>query len=188
MNVLKTNLELIMKKWIENSLTNFSGGRMRVDRGEDIEQFVLDSINFLGKPNVYAKRGIFDKKDLKITVGDREIVKSHQIDIHVYKNDVFYAVVECKAYLDSCYYVRACDDFKLFRRFDYNLKNYVFALEDCIDIDTKLFTDYVSENICDGVFYMLDGKRSSARPIYNEKFKKEINFQNFQNFFETIIN
>ncbi len=33
-------------------------------------------------------------------------------------------------YLDSCYYVRACDDFKLFKKFGYNIKTFIFTLED----------------------------------------------------------
>ena len=63
-------------------------------------------------------------------------------------------------YLDSCYYVRACDDFKLFKKFGYNIKTFIFTLEDSIKKETKLFTDYLTDNVCDDIFYMLDGKKN----------------------------
>ena len=53
-------------------------------------------------------------------------------------------------------------------------------LKNSIDENTKLFTDYVTDNIC-------DGKRASAKPVYCEKFKKSINIVNIINFVENII-
>jgi len=42
------------------------------------------------------------------------------------------------------------------------------------------------ENICDKVIYVLDGKRSSAKPIYNKKFKKPINKEKLKDFLNVI--
>jgi hypothetical protein len=112
--------------------------------------------------------------------------KEHQVDLHLYKNDVFLAVIECKAYLDSCYYERACHDFHLFRKFGYPVKHYVFALEDSICEETKLFLDYQNDHICTEVFYLLDGKRSSSKPIYDRTFKKDINPKKLMSFLETL--
>ena len=134
---------------------------MRGDRGENIENFVKKVINLFNIEygvNVYAIKGNDDKKELKIP--NTEIKKEHQVDIHIYKNDIFIAVIECKAYLDSCYYIRACNDFTLFKKFGYNVKKYIFTLEDSIKDDTKIFIDYETDNVCDDIFYMLDGKRS----------------------------
>ena len=102
-------------------------------------------------------------------------------------NGIFVAVIECKAYLDSCYYVRACDDFKLFKKFDYNVKKYIFTLENAICEDTKLFIDFTNENICDDIFYLLDGKRTSSKPVYDIKHKKQINKKELIKFIDLIF-
>lgn len=169
-------LNNIMDNWCKNYDENFSGGKMRGDRGEHIENFVKFVINIFKTEyniNVYAVKGTDDKKELKIP--GTEIKKDHQVDIHIYKNDKFIAVIECKAYLDSCYYTRACDDFKLFKKFGYDVKKYIFTLEDSIKEETKMFTDYETDNVCDDIFYILDGKRTSTKPIYDKKHKKNIN-------------
>jgi len=168
-------LNNIMDNWCKNYDENFSGGKMRGDRGEHIENFVKNVINRFNTEygvNVRAVKGNDDKKELKIP--GTEIKKYHQVDIHIYKNDIFIAVIECKAYLDSCYYVRACDDFKLFKKFGYDIKQYILTLENSIDENTKIFTDVITDNVCDDIFYMLDGKRASAKPVYDKKYKKPI--------------
>ena len=170
-------LDNIMDGWCKNHEENFSGGKIRGDRGEDIESFVKNVITMfkqLYDVNVSAVKGSNDKKELLLTYNDKTITKDHQVDIHIYKDDVFIAVIECKAYLDSCYYVRACDDFKLFKKFGYNIKQYIFTLENSIDENTKIFTDVITDNVCDDIFYMLDGKRASAKPVYDKKYKKPI--------------
>ena len=168
----------IMDRWCVTYDENFSGGKMRGDRGEDIEKFVMYVINKCIKMyqiNAFVVKGNKDKKECVLHHKDISLKKEHQVDIHIYKNDTFIAVIECKAYLDSCYYVRACDDFRLFRKFGYNLKNYIFSLENCIDENTKHFTDVVTDYVCDDIFYVLDGKRTANKPIYDKKFKKPIN-------------
>jgi hypothetical protein len=176
--VEKSYIELnnIINNWCKNYDEIFSGGKMRGDRGEHIENFVKFVVNMFNSEygvNVRAVKGTDDKKELKIP--GTEIKKDHQVDIHIYKNDIFIAVIECKAYLDSCYYIRACDDFKLFKKFGFDIKKYIFTLEDSIKEETKLFTDYVTDNVCDDIFYMLDGKRTSTKLIYDKKHKKNIN-------------
>jgi len=160
---------------------------MRADRGDDIENYVKDIINIIKKIyniNICAIKGINDKKELKIP--KTEIKKYHQVDIHIYKNDVFVAVIECKSYLDSCYYTRACNDFKLFEKFGYDIKKYIFSLEDSIKEETKIFIDYETDNICNDIFYILDGKRSSTKPIYDKKYKKNINKEKLKYFVESL--
>jgi len=168
----------ILKKWCNSNKNNFNAGQMRANRGDDIENYVKYIINLFSKLfniNIKCIKGNNDKKELIIKNNKKIIKKNHQVDIHIYKNNKFIAVIECKAYLDSCYYVRACDDFKLFKKFNYNIKNYIFALENSIDDNTKIFTDIITDNICDDIFYILDGKRKSSKPIYDIKYKKIIN-------------
>jgi hypothetical protein len=169
----------IIDEWCKSNDNGCSGGEMREKRGSDIETFVRTTINKIGEIlniDLHARCGNDDKKDLTINLPNgKKLIKQHQVDVHIYLNGVFVAVIECKAYLDSCYYVRACDDFKMFKKFDYNVKNCIFTLENAIAEDTKIFTDYINEYICDEIFYILDGKRTSSKPVYDMKHKKTIN-------------
>lgn len=187
----ENELSIMIDEWCKSNIDGCKGGKMRGKRGSDIETFVRTTINRVGQTlniDLIAQCGNDDKKDLIVELPDgKKITKPHQVDVHIYKNDVFVAVIECKAYLDSCYYVRACDDFKMFKKFDYNVKNYIFALEDGIAEDTKIFTDFTNEYICDEIFYMLDGKRTSSKPVYEMKHKKSINVNNLTKFIDFIF-
>jgi len=184
------NLEEIMQKWTTlTHSTNYTGGKMRGIRGENIESFVKNCIHFIAENeniNLVAKCGKSDLKILELKHNGVVISKKHQIDVHIYLDEKFIAVIECKAYLDSCMYVRACDDFKIFKEFGYNLKNCIFAFEDSMDNDTKIFTDHMNKDICDGYFCILDGKRSSSKPVYDTHFKKEINRERVSQFINFI--
>lgn len=175
---LLQHLNTMMDKWsADHNDDKFSGGKMRGSRGEEIERFVRYAVCTIGETcemNVRAVKGDKDKKILSIDRDDGALTKAHQVDVHVYKDDRFVMAIECKAYLDSCYYVRACDDFRLFDKFGYDLKKYVFAMENSIDANTKAFTDIVTDNTCDDIFYMLEGKRVSSKPVYNEKHRKPV--------------
>ena len=181
----------IIDEWCKSNANGCSGGEMREKRGSDIETFVRTTINKIGEIlniDLHARCGNDDKKDLIINLPDgKKLTKQHQVDVHIYMNGAFVAVIECKAYLDSCYYVRACDDFKMFKKFDYNVKNYIFTLENAIGEDTKLFTDFINEYICDNIFYILDGKRTSSKPVYDIKHKKPINKNELTKFINFIF-
>lgn len=177
----------LMNDWCNNNETGCTGGKMREARGSGIEEYVIRVLTKLAvelQIPLVAKKGKYDKKQLRVPTSD--IVKEHQVDVHVYLNNKFIMVIECKAYLDSCYYVRACDDFNLFKKFNYDVKHVIFTLENSIDPSTKKFTDFVHDNVCDNVFYMLDGKRSSNKPIYEREHKKDVNKKNVRNFIEYI--
>ena len=184
-------LSNIIDEWCKSNANGCSGGEMREKRGSDIETFVLETINKVGETlniDLHARCGNDDKKDLIIDLPDgKKLTKQHQVDVHIYKNGVFVAVIECKAYLDSCYYVRACDDFKMFKKFDYIVKNCIFTLENAIAEDTKIFTDFINEYICDEIFYILDGKRTSSKPVYDMKHKKSINVNVLTKFIDFIF-
>lgn len=188
---MEMDLSTIIDEWCKSSANGCIGGEMREKRGSDIETFVRASINKIGEKlniNLHARCGNDDKKDLIVNLPNgKKVIKKHQVDVHIYLDGCFVAVIECKAYLDSCYYVRACDDFKLFKKFDYNVKNYIFTLENAIGEDTKLFTDFVNEYICDDIFYMLDGKRTSSKPVYDMKHKKPINKKELTKFIDFIF-
>lgn len=183
-------LQAIMDRWCVNHSNNVTGGQMRSTRGEDIETFVrniVDSIGMASNKNLVALRGSNDKKQLKLTIEGRTFIHEHQVDVHIYLNQKFVAVIECKAYLDSCYYVRACDDFTKFQKFGYDhVKKYIFTLENSIDENTKVFTDHFTGHICNEIFCVRDGKRSSSKPIYDERFKKQINIPFLNHFIDAL--
>ena len=184
------SMNKIMDKWCEDYDSNFSGGKMRGCRGEHIEQFVREvvfSIKHVFDVDVTAIKGDKDKKTLTLQHDGSPLTKDHQVDIHIYRDGVFVSAIECKAYLDSCYYVRACDDFRLFDKFEYNIKKYVFALENSIDQKTKAFTDIITDNTCDNIFYILDGKRVSTKPVYMKQFRKPINRDRLADFVKTMV-
>jgi hypothetical protein len=170
-----TDLKKIMEDWCVLHDGEFTGGKMRECRGTGIEDLVIKIIQRIASRlqiDLVAKKGKFDKK--KLVVPENHLIhKLHQVDVHVYLNRSLVAVVECKSYLDSCYYVRACEDFELFKKFGYPVKTVIFSLEDSMDEKTKQFTDFWKNNVCDEVFYMLDGKRSSSKPIYRRQYTKE---------------
>lgn len=87
------------------------GGKIRHCRGEFVETFVDIICQELG---VVCRDGRFDKHIISTTNTDgKRFTKAHALDRHLYdQNNQLIAVVECKSYLDSCYYVRACSDFK----------------------------------------------------------------------------
>jgi hypothetical protein len=184
-------LSNMIDEWCESNSNGCSGGEMRSKRGSDIETFVRTTINKVGEKlniDLHARCGNDDKKDLQMDLPDgKKLIKQHQVDVHIYLNGVFVAVIECKAYLDSCYYVRACDDFKRFKKFGYNVKNCIFALENSISEETKIFTDFMNDNICNEIFYMLDGKRSSSKPVYDTTHKKTIHKIALTNFIDFIF-
>jgi hypothetical protein len=182
-------LNKMMEKWHNIEDTQFTGGKMRASRGDSIESFVEYAINYIGiqlNVDLIAKRGFKDKKKLITNFNNVEICKQHQVDIHIYLSGNFIGVVECKAYLDSCYYVRAMDDFKLFQKFGYKVKNIIFTLEDGMSKNTKTFIDFMNEDIQLTLLYLTDGKRVSSKPIYKSQFKKEINIEILKKFINTI--
>lgn len=170
---------------------DFTGGQMRGDRGTSIEDLVMKTINKIAGElhiKLTCKKGSLDKKILTLPLPNgTNLIKEHQVDVHVYLNDTFIAVIECKAYLDSCYYDRACSDFHKFKKFGYNVKTLIFALEDSINQDTKIFTDVLTDNACDKVFYVLDGKRSSNKPVYDKRYFKTPNDDKIMKFIDYIF-
>ena len=184
-------LDIVMDKWNNSYHNDFSGGKMRRDRGIDLETYVIYIIHLfkdLCQIDVKAVKGDYDKKSLNITHNNKTINKKHQVDVHVYKNNNFIAVIECKSYLDSCYYTRACNDFKLFEKFGYKVSNLILSLENSLSDETKIFIDILNDNICHNVFYLLDGKRSSTKPVYETKFRKSINKQKLSQFIVKLFN
>ena len=149
------------------------GGVVRAARGNLVESMIDTIADALG---LEARVG---SKDFQtITVTDKRTGKvhsqKHQVDRHIYHKGKLVAIVECKAYLDSCYYVRACSDFARMKMAHPDIKCFLFALEDSISEESRVFTDAESNYVCDDIFFLCEGKRSSAKPIYKKEFAKPL--------------
>lgn len=156
------------------------GGGIRLLRGitcETMVDIICESLN------IESRVGSSDFQLITITGRDgKEYSTRHQVDRHLYYNNKIIAVVECKSYLDSCYYTRACSDFKRMSVLHPNIKKYIFALENNISDSTIAFTDVEFDYVCNDIFYMCNGKRKSKKPIYEKDFSKELVYENVERF------
>jgi hypothetical protein len=149
------------------------GGKIRKLRGDCVERIadiIFGEIAKISSRKVHCFQGIKDYID----VSCGSCSKKHQVDRHVYVDSKLCLVVECKSYLDSCYYTRTCCDFSIFKQHDEKIKCYILSLEDSLNPDTKKFYDEFFKYSVNDVYFLCDGKRSSIKPIYNQVNKKRV--------------
>ena len=167
-----------------NSVSRYSGGnnvggkirQSMGDLGEALARVAWMEIAGLytdiSKP-VEPKKGELDKK--KCTNKEGGTYDAH-VDKHCYIDDKFVLAIESKSYLDSCYYARASSDFRLLKQYyDTNLICVVLSIEDAAKESSKRFIE--AEGWIDATFILTDGKRSSAKPIWNKRFYKKLNHE-----------
>jgi hypothetical protein len=187
-NYFALKYDEMVYEWINNNKKGITGGEMRQNRGDAVENYVKNIINTIGKKTnkkLIALKGSESKIKISLMIDNIEIKKEHQVDIHIFLDDKIISVIECKSYLDSCYYTRALYDLNIFKKFGYNLKKYVFTLEESINKDTLIFLDYIHDYICDGLFIMIDEKRKFNSPLYKQH--KIINKNNLKHFIKNIF-
>lgn len=155
------------------------GGKLREARGTLVEG-IIDVI--CSKLGIESRVGDNDLQVIRVEADGVVHTMEHQVDRHLYHGGKLIAVVECKAYLDACMYVRACSDFKRMKKLHPTIKSFLFALEDSQAAKAKAFTDVDFDNVCDGIFHMCDGKRSSSKPLYTRQYAKEIVRAKFEAF------
>lgn len=175
---------------------NMTGGQNRTYSGDTVELTVENIINMFKEryPTLTIEiRGDNDK--IKIMGKDGESFTEESVDKHIYINGKLELIIECKTYLDKCYLQRACDDFRLIKKgIDYPIEAWVISLENGIsDIAYNFFMyqdDDIYTNEC---FFLSDGKRNSAKPIYKNYEtrlnidKIKIMIEKFDNFFKKFI-
>lgn len=153
------------------------GGKIRQAMGDLGEN--LAKVVWLEVAKLYAdisnpiepKRG---EDDIKKCISKRGYPYDAHVDKHCYIKDKFVLAIESKSYLDSCYYTRASADFRLLKEYyDPKLICIVLSIEDATKESSRLFIE--DEGWIDGTFILADGKRTSAKPIWNKKFLKKLN-------------
>lgn len=170
----------------EYSHENNAGGKIRQamgNLGENLSKFIWIEISKLYKDisiPVEPKKGEDDQKECKNDKGN--IYKAH-VDKHCYIGDKFILAIESKSYLDSCYCLRASDDFRLLKKyFDPKLICIVVSIEDAAKESSRKFIE--DEGWIDAIFILADGKRTSAKPIWKKDFFKKLNKEKVIRLFE----
>jgi hypothetical protein len=155
---------------MERIYTLKEGGELRAARGELVEKLFQDCCELIGFEH---RKGGVDKQKIVL----REHSKQHQVDGHVYNHSRLVMFSECKAYLDACYYERACNDFRIMKIKYPDLPCIVVSLENSLADDARVFTDTVFDYSCNQIFFLCEGKRSSSKPLYKREYTKKLNVQ-----------
>jgi hypothetical protein len=167
---------------------NNTGGKIRQSMGNLGEE--LAGLTWLEVAKLYSristpiepKKG---EKDKKKCVNKKGNTYDAHVDKHCYIDNKFILAIESKSYLDSCYYARASSDFRLLKEYyKKNLTCIVLSIEDAAKDSSKKFVE--DEGWVDGLFILTDGKRSSAKPIWNKKFHKKLNYEKVGKFVDFI--
>ncbi len=165
---------------------NNTGGRIRQSMGDLGEE--LSALAWMEIAKIYSdiekpvkpKKG--EKDQIKCVNKNGNIFYAH-VDKHCYISGKFVLAIEAKSYLDSCYYYRASNDFRLLKiYYDKKLVCIVVYVEDAAKEESKYFIE--DEKWVDRTFILTDGKRSSAKPIWKREFKKKLNLKKVKNFIE----
>lgn len=165
---------------------NNTGGKIRQAMGNLGED--LSALAWIEIAKIYSDI----EKAIKPKKGEKDQIKCinkngnefyAHVDKHCYINGKFILAIEAKSYLDSCYYYRASNDFRLLKLyFDKKLICIVVSIEDAAKKESKNFIE--DEKWIDKTFILTDGKRSSTKPIWKRKFRKKLNFNKIKNFVE----
>lgn len=102
------------------------------------------------------------------------------VDKHCYSvNGKLKLILECKAYLDRCYLLRADHDMEMIKtslgKKNRDVKFAILALETAVSENALKF--YLGRDNIDDVFFLLGGKRVSSKPIWKTEYRKQINEQ-----------
>lgn len=169
---------------------NNVGGKIRQSMGDLGEE--LAKVAWLEVAKLYAdiskpiepKKGEHDKK--KCVDKNGNVYFTH-VDKHCYIDDKFVLAIESKSYLDACYYARASSDFRLLKQYyDTKLICVVLSIEDAMKESSKKFIE--NEGWVDATFILADGKRSSAKPIWDKIFYKKLNHEKVGNLVKFLDN
>jgi len=169
---------------------NNAGGKIRQAMGDLGEN--LSAIAWTEIAKVYSSI----EKPVKPKKGEQDQIKCinkkgnkfyAHVDKHCYINGKFVLAIEAKSYLDSCYYYRASNDFKLLKLyFDKKLICTVVSIEDAAKEESKKFIE--DEKWVNKTFILTNGKRSSAKPIWKKEFRKKLNYEKVEDFVEFLDN
>ena len=91
--------------------------------------------------------------------------------------------------MDKPYLERASQDFSIIRKYngkEDKIYSYVISLQDAVKKQTLNF--FMKDGHIDYVFFLMKGKRSPIKPIWDPKFRKEIDLDSLYKCISTITN
>ena len=149
------------------------GGAARSGSGLVYENLIERTCNILG---LDARRNDYKKTE--------EVngccLKNLQVDKHIYHGNVMKKAVESKAYLDACYLKRAVMDFIELEQSPEvpdDVEYAIFAGQNACGADAFAYYPAFFKKITGKevkIFFVNPSrKRSSSRPIYNEKYRND---------------
>ena len=184
-------LNLIVEEYCDRAWNSNEGGKRRKimgDLGEEISQRIFEyCINLLNIQNSKVYTG--GEKKIMCKIDDDSYFEA-QVDKHVEINNNLRIIGEAKTYLDKTYVERASSDFNIIRKYntigDKKIFSYIISLQDCVKKETLSF--FMKDGHIDNVFILMDLKRNSIKPIWNPKFRKDINLDKLYNCIYIITN
>ncbi len=111
------------------------------------------------------------------------------VDKHCYSiNGELKLVLECKTYLDRCFLSRADHDMNMIKsslaKNNRGVEFSILALENaCAESALEFYKGW--DNI-DDIFFLLDGRRTSNKPIWDKDYRKPINIQSLDRFIDYV--
>lgn len=179
------NRHFIITEDLYNS-NDHSGGKVRDSNGSFVELImfkVFAGVCEILNINDYEITG---KNDDSIRVKSKNGYIDVSVDVHLKINGVNIIFSECKTYLDKCYLDRANSDMSHLKKQNPNSLCIVLSIEDSVKETTKNY--FMDDGYIDDVFYLVDGKRNSKKPIWKRENRKEINKGNLLRLIECISN
>jgi hypothetical protein len=165
-----------------------AGGKIRGKNGELVENMIKNILKELCLLNNVSSFKITGKKDDSIRVFSKNGHIDVSTDVHFYINEKPIFFIECKTYLDKCYFDRANSDFKQLKAQHSDANCVIVSLENGIALNAENY--FMDQGNTDNLFYLVDGKRTSKKPIWGKGFYKPINEDklfNLISYFDDII-
>jgi hypothetical protein len=148
-----------------------AGGKVRQINGDLVERIFSKVVDLTFQLNNLSVKVTGKKQDSeKITSKNGGFINV-SVDVHARSEKInFFS--ECKTYLDKCYLDRASSDLKHFKKGSKNIC-LIVSLENAVAKNAETY--FLDEGYVDKIFYLVDGKRNSSKPIWKKEHYKPLN-------------
>jgi hypothetical protein len=154
---------------------NKAGMRRKImgEMGEKITQKIIDyCVTYCGISNTLLYIGSKEKIRCQI---DKNSYVDAQTDRHLKIKDKLVLICEAKTYVDASMVARARADFGDIKKYNENGKSIlscIISLQDSVKKESLNF--HMAQGTIDYVFFLMDSKRQSSKPIFRPEFRKKI--------------
>jgi hypothetical protein len=171
-------LNSIVNEYCDKAWKTNEGGARRKIMGDLSEKISYEIFKFCLNYLNIVNSVVYDGSEKKIMCKiNKDAYFNAQVDKHIEINGKLVAICEAKTFLDKPFLQRASGDFSLIKKYNTNgnkkIISSVISLQDAIKKETLSF--FMADGHIDNVFILMDNKRSSKKPIWDPKFRKNIN-------------